>query len=125
MIKAYVDADVLTLPSYTENFGMTAVEAMACRLPVVVSDQVKIHREISRAGAGVVTMCDSGELAVALEALLRDSDRRLAMGAAGRRLIQERYTWPGIVDSMTQEYQNVIDRQSRARELGSHIVADA
>jgi glycosyltransferase involved in cell wall biosynthesis len=121
MMQAYVDADVLTLPSYTENFGMTAVEAMACRLPVVVSDQVKIHREISHAGAGLVTACDSGELAIALETLLRDRDRRVAMGAAGRCLIQQRYTWPGIVASMTEEYQNVIDRQSKARHLRSHI----
>ena len=85
VVQAYVDADVFALPSYTENFGMTVAEAMACALPVVISDQVNIHAEVSGAGAGLVTACDAGEVTAALEQLLRDADRRRAMGAAGRR----------------------------------------
>jgi glycosyltransferase involved in cell wall biosynthesis len=93
---------------------MTVAEAMACALPVVISDQVNIHAEVSGAGAGLVTRCDAGEVTAALELLLRDADRRRAMGAAGRRLVQERFTWPTIVEQLTAEYQNVIDRHRRA-----------
>ncbi|HJO35367.1 MAG TPA: glycosyltransferase [Gammaproteobacteria bacterium] len=114
VVQAYVDADVFALPSYTENFGMTVAEAMACALPVVISDQVNIHAEVSGAGAGLVTACDAGEVTAALELLLRDADRRRAMGAAGRRLVQERFTWPAIVEQLTAEYQNVIDRHRGA-----------
>lgn len=114
VLQAYVDADVFVLPSYTENFGMTVAEAMACALPVVISDQVNIHAEVSGVGAGVVTRCDADEVANALEGLLREPDRRRAMGEAGRRLVQERFTWPAIVEQLTAEYQNVIDRHHRA-----------
>ena len=110
VVQAYVDADVFALPSYTENFGMTVVEALACELPVVISDQVNIHAEISGAGAGLVTRCDAGEVAQALETLLADADRRRAMGEAGRRLVQARFTWPAIVEALTVEYQRVIAR---------------
>jgi len=108
--QAYVDADVFALPSYTENFGMTVVEALACKLPVVISDQVNIHAEISGAGAGLVTRCDAGEVAQALETLLADADRRRVMGEAGRRLVQARFTWPAIVEGLTVEYEQVIAR---------------
>jgi len=114
VLQAYVDADVFALPSYTENFGMTVIEALACSLPVVISDQVNIHAEVSGAGAGLVTACDAGEVTAALELLLRDADRRRAMGAAGRRLVQARFTWPAIVAQLTAEYQKVIDRHRHA-----------
>ena len=112
--QAYVDADVFALPSYTENFGMTVAEAMACGLPVVISDQVNIHAEVSGAEAGLVTGCDAGEVAAALESLLRDPDRCRAMGEAGRRLVQRRFAWPAIVGQLTSEYQKVIDRHRGA-----------
>lgn len=115
VVQAYVDADVFVLPSYTENFGMTVAEAMACALPVVISDQLNIHAEVAGAGAGLVTNCDAGEIAQALEVLLREDERRRAMGEAGRRLVQQRYTWPAIVDALTQEYERVIARQRTAK----------
>ncbi len=116
VVQAYVDADVFALPSYTENFGMTVVEAMACELPVVISDQVNIHAEISGAGAGLVTRCDAGEVAQALEILLADADRRRAMGEAGRRLVQARFTWPAIVETLTAEYERVIARHRAGKD---------
>lgn len=109
--QAYADADVFALPSYTENFGMAVAEAMACALPVVISDQVRIHTEISGAYAGLVTRCDVDEVAEALSTLLDDPARRRSMGEAGRRLVQARYTWPAIVEALTREYQAIIDRK--------------
>lgn len=108
--QAYVDADVFALPSYTENFGMTVIEALACSVPVVISDQVNIHAEVSGAGAGLVTRCEAGEVAQALETLLVDADRRRAMGEAGRQMVKARFTWPAIVDALTAEYEQVIAR---------------
>ena len=118
VVQAYVDADVFALPSYTENFGMTVAEAMACALPVVISDQVNIHAEVSTAGAGLVTRCDADDTTQALVTLLQDPERRRTMGKAGRRLVQAHYTWPAIVDALTREYQAVIDRHNRPSTSG-------
>jgi glycosyltransferase involved in cell wall biosynthesis len=105
--RAYVDADIFVLPSYTENFGTSVVEAMACGTAVVVSDQVNIHDEVSTAQAGLVTRCDDNEVAAALNTLLDDAERRRRCGEAGRRLVQERFTWPSIVRALHAEYAKV------------------
>lgn len=114
VVQAYVDADVFVLPSYAESFGITVAEAMACAVPVVITDQVSIHAEVSRAGAGIVTRCDVAEVANALEILLRDKARQHSMGRAGQRLVRNRYTWSAIVAALTKEYETVIKRNRRA-----------
>lgn len=47
-------ADVFILPSHQENFGIAVAEALACGVPVLISDKVNIWREIDGAGAGFV-----------------------------------------------------------------------
>lgn len=51
---AYRSAEVFVLPSHQENFGFVVVEAMACGVPVLISDKVNIWREIAADGAGLV-----------------------------------------------------------------------
>ena len=114
VLQAYVDADVFALPSYTENFGMVVAESLACATPVVISDQVNIHREVSEAGAGLVTRCDAGEVAEALCTLLADAPRRAAMGAAGRELVQRIWIWDVVARQLTTEYERVIERHHKS-----------
>jgi glycosyltransferase involved in cell wall biosynthesis len=47
-------ADAFILPSHQENFGIAVAEAMACGVPVLISDKVNIWREIAEDGAGAV-----------------------------------------------------------------------
>jgi len=117
VVQAYVDADVFALPSYTENFGMAVVEAMACGVPVVISDQVNIHSHVTEVGAGCVTRCDSQELTQALNAMLQYRDGLREMGRAGRRLVQERFTWPAIVEKLTKEYQRVLESHCASQQV--------
>jgi glycosyltransferase involved in cell wall biosynthesis len=51
---AFHAADAFVLPSHQENFGIAVAEALACGLPVLISDKVNIWREIDADGAGLV-----------------------------------------------------------------------
>lgn len=115
VIQAYVDADVFVLPSYTENFGMTVIEAMACKLPVVISDQVNIHNEVAKSGGGLVTSCDAKEVADAVTKLLNNVNLCKSMGTAGRNAVKVKYAWPAIVDNLTKEYEEIIRRSQQVQ----------
>ena len=49
---AFHAAEVFVLPSHSENFGIVVAEALACRLPVLITEKVNIWREIVQDGAG-------------------------------------------------------------------------
>ncbi len=83
-LPALVDAELFVLPSYQENFGIAVVEALAAGTPVVISDQVNIHREISAAGVGGVVPTQIDALAAELDRWLGDEALRRA--AAERAL---------------------------------------
>lgn len=51
---AFRSADAFVLPSHQENFGIAVAESMACGVPVLISNQVNIWREIEQADAGLV-----------------------------------------------------------------------
>ncbi|HZE20615.1 MAG TPA: glycosyltransferase, partial [Desulfobaccales bacterium] len=64
------DANLFVLPSYSENFGLAVIEAMAAGLPVIISDQVNIWQEVQAGGAGRVIPVDSTALAAQILDLL-------------------------------------------------------
>jgi glycosyltransferase involved in cell wall biosynthesis len=107
-LAAFAAADVFVLPSYSENFGVAVAEAMACRLPVVITDRVNIWREVKAAGAGLVTQTDSAQVALALATLLDDAQLRRTMGSAGAELVRRRFDWGVVGDQMLDAYSRII-----------------
>jgi glycosyltransferase involved in cell wall biosynthesis len=106
---ALADADLFVLPSYSENFGIAVVEAMAAGLPVVVSDQVGIHREIAGAQAGAVVPCAPAELAGALLHLLQDPPMRIAMGRNGKCLAQTQFSIENVGRKLIAAYNGLLN----------------
>ncbi len=101
------DANVFALTSHSENFGLTLIEAMACGLPILVSDHVDLWQEVAAARSGRVTTVDVAAVTEALEALLRDPVERRAMGERGKRLVAERFVWPRIGEALERLYIEV------------------
>ena len=90
-VPAYHRAELFVLPSLSDGFGFVAAEALACGLPVVVTDQCGAAEWVRPGDTGwVIPAANVGALASVLEeALARRSDLA-AMGAAARRDIEAR-----------------------------------
>ena len=78
------DASLFVLPSYSENFGLAVIEAMAAGLPVIISDQVNIWQEVQAGRAGRVIPCDAGALADQILDLLAHPEAAAGHGPNGQ-----------------------------------------
>lgn len=58
-LGALRSAEVFALPSHQENFGIAVAEALACGVPVLISNKVNIWREVEEDGAGLVENDDT------------------------------------------------------------------
>jgi len=85
-------AEVFALPSHQENFGLAVVEALACGLPVLISREVNIWREVVESGAGFAEE-DSvdGTTALLRQWLALTPDEREQMGVVARRAFVEQF----------------------------------
>ena len=102
------DADIFALPSYTENFGIAVAEAMACSIPVVISNKVNIYRDVLKAGAGIVTKCKADEVSDAFIQLLKDNKKRINHGKAGIKLVKKKYSPDKIAKNVINIYDDII-----------------
>lgn len=113
-IAALVDADCFCLPSRQEGFSLAVTEALACGVPAIISRQCHFP-EVASAGAGIVVDLDPAEIAAALNTVLLDPSKARQMGRAGRRLVEQHYTWERIADDTIKAY--------RATMVGSSVHA--
>jgi glycosyltransferase involved in cell wall biosynthesis len=107
-IAAYVDADVFVLPSRQENFGIVVIEALAAGTPVVISDQVNIHREIAESGVGAVSALNVEDFASTLDRWLADDVRRTEAAKKARSFAMTHYNWPDIAAQWQEIYGSLV-----------------
>ncbi|HWE52169.1 MAG TPA: glycosyltransferase [Bryobacteraceae bacterium] len=107
-IAAFADAAVFALPSWSENFGVAVIEAMAAGCAVVVSDQVAVHTDIAAANAGYVVPCEVEALAGALCRALEDPPARAIMGFNGKCLTQTHYSPEAVTAKLTAAYRSIL-----------------
>jgi glycosyltransferase involved in cell wall biosynthesis len=100
----FASAQVYVLPSWSENFGNTVLEAMIRNCPVVVTRGVGAAGIVEESGAGIVADGEPAGLAKAIFDLLADNELRAEMAARGREAATRHYTWDKIASSMNQMY---------------------
>ncbi len=106
--SALVDSEVFVLPSYFENFAMSVVEAMACGVPVVISNKVGIYREVEKFKAGIVVKNDPIDIFQGIRMILNDANLRQQMVFNGKRLVSEHYNIDNVASRMINAYSKLV-----------------
>jgi glycogen synthase len=117
VVQLYSHAAVFVCPSVYEPFGLINLEAMACETAVVASAVGGILEVVEDGKTGLlVPPARPDELAAAIRRLLDDPALARAMGQAGRRRVEEKFSWASVAERTEQVYREAIAGFSRAGE---------
>ena len=116
-LRFYARCSVLVVASHSENFSNVVVEALNLRTPVVASLGTP-WAELAEVGCGAWVANQPESLADAIAPFITSSKVRLEAGAAGRQLVQRKYTWPTIARQMAEVYDTEVCRSHAATAAG-------
>ena len=106
-------ADLFLLPSAQESFGLAALEAMACEVPVVASRVGGLPEVIEHGVSGFLHPLDAiDEMAASGVMLLRDCERHRAIAQAACARVRNEFCAEKIVPMYERCYQSVVERAS-------------
>jgi glycosyltransferase involved in cell wall biosynthesis len=101
-------ATVFALPSYQENFAITAVEALSVGTPVLLSPRVNIWPEVEAASAGIISDLDSTRIAVNLLKIVSDVEFAGLLGNNGEQFVRRNYSWDRTTDVTESAYRGIL-----------------
>ncbi|MBI1815244.1 MAG: glycosyltransferase family 4 protein [Deltaproteobacteria bacterium] len=109
----YSGAMLFVFPSLDEGFGLPVIEAMACGVPVACSDASSLS-ELADQAALTFAADDSDAMADALDALLRDPDRRVEMRRRGLARAAQ-YSWRSTAAATLEVYRRALTGPNASR----------
>ncbi|KDE60814.1 glycosyl transferase [Fusobacterium necrophorum BFTR-2] len=101
---------IFVVPSISESFGVAAVEAMACEIPVIVSDAEGLKEVVINEKTGfVVPKKNEKAIADKLKLLLEDENLGKKFGENARKHVLKLYSWENSVDIMIELYKKIAE----------------
>lgn len=111
--SAFAGADLFTMPSDAESFGIAFAEALASGVPIIATRGAPWASVVERHCGWWIEPTVEALATTLIEAMaLSDAERR-AMGDRGRTLVRERFDWPAIAAKMTTLYEWMLGRAAK------------
>lgn len=120
-IQALVDSDVVFLPSFHENFGISVAEGMACCKPALVSDHVDLCSVVDEFKLGVVSPINEAGFIAALDKINSLRDEWPEIGSRARVWVKENCNWETIARSIVDLYGGSLMRTAKTAQHVSGI----
>jgi glycogen synthase len=115
LLKLQKIADVSVVPSLFEPFGIVALEAMAAKSPVVVSDTGGLSEIVEHDVTGVKVYPNNADsLAWGITKALLDDEYRKRIREAAYKKILEKYDWDKIAQQTRRMYEGVLGEYSKS-----------
>jgi len=109
LVKRYSTAEVAVTASLYEGFGLPCAEAMSCGTPVIATKAGALPEVVGNGSAGMlVPPEDPVALAGAIKLLLADKPLRQRLGQAGRKRIEEAFSWDDAAKKTVEVYKEVM-----------------
>jgi N-acetyl-alpha-D-glucosaminyl L-malate synthase BshA len=110
--EVLVGADLFLLPSESESFGLAALEALSCEVPVIATNAGGLPEVVTDGETGFLfPVGDVAGMARAAVELLQDPPRRRAMGEEGRRRAVTVFSQDAVVGRYRELYLRVSGRR--------------
>jgi len=122
--RAFVDAELFVLPSFSESFGMAVGEALARGLPVLTTTGAPWSMLDERGCGWSVAPTVEGLTEGLRQATSLDSSKLTTMGERGREFVRLDFAWPSIAGQFIKTYETLLGRRGR-HVTGSGFQADS
>ena len=107
-VAAFAAATLFVLPSFSENFGIAAAEALVEGVPCVLGSGIAIAEELADAGAAVAVGTDPDSIASAMIRLAKDDRLRAGMSVNAKNYAQQNFSVSGMGHGLVKLYGDLL-----------------
>ncbi len=98
-------ADLYALTSYSENFGISVLEALASDTPVMISSGVALSKEVAELNLGKVCECNVKSISDSLNEMLSESSFE-----SGRSAVEQYFSWNSVSRQLIDKYREILTK---------------
>lgn len=110
-------ADIFTVTSHQENFGIAALEAMSTGLAVIATPGVALSNVIEKESVGYVCKLDVDAISQSIQYCLENPQAAKKKGIRAIELIQKNYTWEAHAGRLSNIYQQLLRQEQKKLEV--------
>ena len=109
LVQLYQDCDALLFPSRLEGFGLVALEAQACGLPVIATNGSSIPEVVKDGVTGILcSLDDIGCFVTAIERVARDAQLRAQLQCGARKYVIDKFSHDSTVPQYIECYRGAL-----------------
>ncbi|WP_017652643.1 glycosyltransferase [Fortiea contorta] len=124
LLYYYAAADVCVVPSHYEPFGLVAIEAMACRTPVVASNVGGLQFTVVPEVTGLLaTPKDEVAFGAAIDRILTNPEWAQQLGETGRQRVEIAFSWHSVASRLAQLYTRLLAENPTVTKSKSQVAA--